>query len=135
MKVVLDTNVIVAAFAVRGFCTAVYEYVLASESLVVCQELFTELQRIFSKKLKLPQKLIDEILKDISIAAEIVVLDKKQNHEMNCRDPKDRYLINLSLQAKVDYLVTGDQDLLVMQKEYSFICSPRQFWEHMKKDL
>ena len=30
------------------------------------------------------------------------------------RDPKDDYLLTLAQQARLDYLVTGDKDLLVL---------------------
>lgn len=32
-----------------------------------------------------------------------------------CRDPKDNYLLALSEMSKSDYLITGDNDLLVLQ--------------------
>ena len=33
-----------------------------------------------------------------------------------CQDPKDDFLLNLVLDSKADYLITGDQDLLVLEK-------------------
>jgi len=33
-----------------------------------------------------------------------------------CRDTKDNFLLNLAIDGKVDYLVTGDKDLLVLEK-------------------
>lgn len=32
-----------------------------------------------------------------------------------CRDPKDNYLLSLAKDGKADYLVTGDQDLLILE--------------------
>lgn len=32
-----------------------------------------------------------------------------------CRDEKDNFLLNLSIDAKADYLITGDSDLLVLK--------------------
>jgi len=32
-----------------------------------------------------------------------------------CRDTKDNFLLNLAVDGKADYLITGDKDLLVMQ--------------------
>lgn len=31
-----------------------------------------------------------------------------------CRDPKDNYVLDLCLAGKADYLITGDQDLLIL---------------------
>jgi uncharacterized protein len=33
-----------------------------------------------------------------------------------CRDPKDNFLLSLSIDGKADFLVTGDSDLLVLRK-------------------
>ena len=46
-----------------------------------------------------------------------------------CRDPGNDYLISLALDAKVDFLVTGDRDLLALPDEMvEFrICSPAEF--------
>jgi hypothetical protein len=33
-----------------------------------------------------------------------------------CRDKKDNFLLNLSIDSKADYLITGDNDLLVLEK-------------------
>ena len=33
-----------------------------------------------------------------------------------CRDEKDNFLLNLAIDGKADYLVTGDQDLLELKK-------------------
>lgn len=33
-----------------------------------------------------------------------------------CRDPKDDYLLELALISEADYLITGDKDLLAVEK-------------------
>jgi len=33
-----------------------------------------------------------------------------------CRDFKDNFLLNLAIDGKADYLITGDSDLLVIKK-------------------
>ena len=33
-----------------------------------------------------------------------------------CRDKKDNFLLSLAKDSKADYLLTGDEDLLVIQK-------------------
>jgi putative PIN family toxin of toxin-antitoxin system len=33
-----------------------------------------------------------------------------------CRDPKDNFLLSLGKDGKADYLITGDKDLLVLEK-------------------
>jgi predicted nucleic acid-binding protein len=45
------------------------------------------------------------------------------------RDPKDDYLLAYALVGEADYLVTGDEDLLVLEGQISEleILTPRQF--------
>ena len=33
-----------------------------------------------------------------------------------CRDPKDNFLLNLAVDGNADYLITGDKDLLILEK-------------------
>lgn len=33
-----------------------------------------------------------------------------------CRDEKDNFLLNLSVDSKADFLITGDKDLLILDK-------------------
>lgn len=51
-----------------------------------------------------------EYLKSISTHIEIV------SEVSVCRDEKDNYLLALALDSKADYLVTGDKDLLTLEK-------------------
>ena len=39
----------------------------------------------------------------------------KSNIEV-CRDAKDNFLLNLAIDSKADYLITGDTDLLIIEK-------------------
>ena len=50
------------------------------------------------------------------------------------RDPKDDYLLAYGLVGEADYLVTGDEDLLVLrQVEDVRIVTASQFWEVLEK--
>jgi predicted nucleic acid-binding protein len=42
-----------------------------------------------------------------------VIISSKSNI---CRDPKDNYLVSLALDSKADFLITGDKDLLELNK-------------------
>ncbi|MBX2982197.1 MAG: putative toxin-antitoxin system toxin component, PIN family [Flavobacteriales bacterium] len=50
-----------------------------------------------------------------------------------CRDPKNDFLLALCKKGKVDFLVTGDKDLLVMLKQGpTEVITPREFSERLK---
>ena len=45
-----------------------------------------------------------------------------------CRDPKDNHLLELAVSGHADALVTGDEDLLILNGKFPFaILSPRDF--------
>lgn len=54
MRVCLDTNVLVAAFATRGLCADVLRTVLAEHDLVIGEVIFEALRRTLATKLKVP---------------------------------------------------------------------------------
>ncbi len=41
---------------------------------------------------------------------------KKANKSFICRDLKDNYLISLAIDSNADFLITGDNDLIVLNK-------------------
>ena len=54
MRVLLDTNVLVAAFATRGFCFDILQVVLAEHQLLVGETVLQELERTLAEKLLMP---------------------------------------------------------------------------------
>ena len=50
-----------------------------------------------------------------------------------CRDAKDNFLLNLALDGKADYLITGDKDLLVIERiKKTRILTYRDFLNRVK---
>ena len=56
---------------------------------------------------------IEDILETIGEYAEFVNV---KSAATICRDPKDNFLLSLSIDSQADYLLTGDNDLLVLKK-------------------
>ena len=56
---------------------------------------------------------IDHLLTHLSTHSEFVKVKSKTNI---CRDLKDNFLLSLCEDGKVDYLITGDEDLLILKK-------------------
>ena len=62
MRVFVDTNVLVAAYATRGLCADLLRLILAQHELVVSRQVLDELERALRDKIGLPEALIAEIL-------------------------------------------------------------------------
>jgi putative PIN family toxin of toxin-antitoxin system len=132
MKIVLDTNVIIASFATRGLCHAVFELCLDRFEIVISSFLIEEVETNLVKKLKLPRKTakeITEFLKEIGRTMEIDAIPQDV-----CEDPDDARILALAQKSETTFLITGDKELLGIRKfGSSMILSPRQFWEAIKQ--
>ena len=71
MKVVLDTNVLLAAFATRGLCEAVFEACLASHQIILSDHILGELERHLRGKFKVPPRQVDAILSFLRDAEDV----------------------------------------------------------------
>lgn len=128
MKVVLDTNVLIAAFLTEGVCAKLL--VRAREKqfqLVLCPFILQEFERVLTKKFKAARNEARDALELVSEAVESVAVPKEKVAGV-CRDADDDNILACVLVAKADYLVTGDADLLEL-KEFrgTRIVSPRDF--------
>ena len=53
-----------------------------------------------------------------------------------CRDPKDNFLLDLAKHSKADYLIAGDNDLLILENfENTKIITLNQFLKVLSKPL
>ena len=128
MRVVFDTNVLVAALAVEGLCTTLLARARRKHfQLFLCPFILDELRRVLSGKLKVPEQLTREAIDLVLEAAEGVV-SPREEVEGVCRDREDDHILACALGARARYLVTGDKDLLEL-KEFRGIAilSPREF--------
>ena len=73
MRIFLDTNVLVSAFAARGLCAEVLELVLLDHDLIVGRNVLRELERALRAKVKLPVVRSAEIVDFVSGEATQVV--------------------------------------------------------------
>ena len=131
MRVILDTNVILAAFAGRGLAHAVFELCLDKHEIIISEHIFSELQKNLRKKIKMPK---DKVQRIIEYLREFCAISSyKRLDKMACRDAEDVKILGLSEVAKPDYIITGDTDLLTLKEFHSIpIITPREFWEISK---
>lgn len=137
MRVLLDVNVLISALASTSRHSPpkqiISAFYLQRFSLLLPTELLNELVRALTKrKYHRIQKLITvrqaEMMVHLLLKfAEPVAPIREKIPELS-RDPKDDYLPAYAKVGRVDYLVTGDKDLLVLKRVGSVkIVSPREF--------
>ncbi|MBM4245657.1 MAG: putative toxin-antitoxin system toxin component, PIN family [Deltaproteobacteria bacterium] len=131
MRVCLDTNVLVAAFATRGLCADVFRTVLTEHDLVLGEVILVELRRALRGKLKLSEDrlaLVEAVLGNVPVVPTPVRPDP-----IKLRDPSDGWIIATALDSAADVIVTGDRDLLDVRDAAPLpIVDPRSFWEMLR---
>jgi putative PIN family toxin of toxin-antitoxin system len=133
MKLVLDSNVIIAAFATRGLCSSLFEYCLESHEIALSEPIIGEVTRNLRKKIKLPRSIVTSIEAYLRNACTMTIPDEIDSSV--CRDKKDSAILGTAKAAKVKYIVSGDKDLLILKKYLGIaIVDPRAFWQAAKNE-
>lgn len=132
MRVVLDTNVLLAAFAARGLCEALFAACLEGHELVLSEHILEELRRNLGRALRLPPAQARQIVEFVREHANIV--EPAEVARSACRDPDDLPVLGTAVAGAVDLLVTGDADLLVLGRHADIpIVNPRQCHERLAR--
>ena len=133
MRVFLDTNVLVSAFATRGLCADVFRHVLAEHTLVSGEVVLRELRRVLRRKLKLPSRMVNSI--EALLREHEVTPKPKAPADIPIRDPDDKWIVASAVAAQAEILVTGDRELLDLgQRAPLRILDPRGFWNLIREE-
>lgn len=130
MRVVFDTNVLVAAFAADGLCAKLLRRANRREfSLVLCPVILEDLGRVLKKKIGATA---GEIRNAIDLLAEISTVAGKDPTPSPpaglVRDPDDDLILACAAAARAEFLVTGEKDLLAIGRHGRVrVADPRAF--------
>jgi putative PIN family toxin of toxin-antitoxin system len=131
VRVFLDTNVLVSAFATRGLCADVLRHILTEHTLLVGEVVLREMRGVLRAKLMLPAATIAEI--EGFLREQEVIPKPPAPSSVPVRDPDDRWVLASAVAGNADLLVTGDEDLLILGSEAPVqIVDPRGFWTLMR---
>jgi len=126
MKVLLDTNVLIAAFITRGVCSDLLEHCIHRHKLVTSEFILNEFREHLVGKFQYTMSEAEEAVELLRSKME-VVMPATLKHPA-CRDPDDDVVLGTALAGDVTCVVTGDKDLLVLKQYGSIdIVSPSQF--------
>ena len=113
MKVVLDTNVLLAAFTFEGQCLTVVETCLESHTVLLSEHILGELLGHLTGKFGVSDDRAAAVESLLRRECQWVV--PSEVDEDACRDPDDLPVLGTLLAADADCLVTGDRDLLDLE--------------------
>lgn len=131
MRVVLDTNVLLAAFGTRGLCEALFAACLERHELVASEHILGELREHLGRVFRISPRQTEVIVAFVRERCEVVTPASVKDRA--CRDPDDLPILGTAVAGRADLLVTGDKDLLqVAEYEGIPIVTPRQCYERWK---
>jgi len=115
-RIVIDTNIFISFLITNSFPKLFKLLESNKVILLFSEELLQEFLDVVKRpKLKkyFSEKEISKVLDGIQYYADYIEVYTNVNV---CRDPNDNFLLALCYDGKADYLITGDEDLLVIKK-------------------
>ena len=132
MRVVLDSNVLLSAYATHGLCESVVLVCLESHEVVISEHILMETSKALRQKFKVPSDQADSIVAFLRRHCSIVEPSKVP--AAACRDKQDLDVLGTVIAGRAHCLVSGDQDLLILREYMGVpILSPRAFCDRVKK--
>lgn len=115
-KVILDTNLWVSFLITRDM-SFLDEYVKSGKvKLIFSKELIEEFIAVAYRP-KFAKYFTNEDIENLlDVFNYLGILINVTSNIKICRDSKDDFLLNLAIDSKANYLVTGDKDLLEIKK-------------------
>jgi putative PIN family toxin of toxin-antitoxin system len=131
VKIVCDTNVLVAALVADGLCRDIVKRRLPLHDLFTSKGLFDELVETLRRKFRVEPREVP-FLRAYQERAELVKPEMLKRAV--CRDPDDDLVLATAVTAKAHCIITGDDDLLVLKSFAGIaILSPRAFVDAMDR--
>jgi putative PIN family toxin of toxin-antitoxin system len=130
MKVVIDINIFVSSFLWEGNPKKVVDRAVDGvDELYITKEILEQISEVMNRpKFNADKDGIAYYLKSIEeIANEIIIHQKIQG---GSRDKDDNSILECALTGNVDYIITGDDDLLVLSEFNGIkIVTPKEYFE------
>jgi putative PIN family toxin of toxin-antitoxin system len=126
VKILLDTNVLIAALIARGVCHELLEHCILRHTLFTSDFILNETHEKLVEKFGYAENLADEAISLFRSRMQLVSPAKLERQV--CRDPDDDNILAAAVSGKCDCIITGDKDLLVLKAFRGIdILSPRDF--------
>jgi uncharacterized protein len=128
MRLLFDTNVLVSAYATHGACYELLNHCFARHTLCISEFILDELQEKLLQKIKLTPEETARIIHFLRRNAECVPEAKLERHF--AKDHDDDHILAAALSGRVDCILTGDKELLVLKRFFEIpIFRPADFWK------
>jgi putative PIN family toxin of toxin-antitoxin system len=128
LRLLLDTNVLIAALVARGTCSDLLEHCVRQHTIISSQPLLDELRDVLSRKFR--QRSAD-VRSAVRLFSEKFVLVEPNSFETPvCRGHDDDAVLATALAGECAAIISGEQDLLILDPFRGIrILPPSAFWQ------
>ena len=131
MKVVLDTNMLLAAIATHGLCRALVTLIFREHVVVLSERILGEVAKHYQEKFKATKRQADAIVATLRANSDIV--EPAAVPLGTVRDKADRPVLGTAVAASATVIVTGDRELLDLGMFRGVaLVSPREFYDRLR---
>ena len=132
MKIVIDANVFISSFFWGGNPRIVFDRVINGlDELFITDKILNEISTVMLRdKFDLENDKVEEYIKIIKNYSVKIYHD--ENIENVSRDIDDNKILKCALEGNVDYIITGDKDLLVLNEYKNIkIINPKKYLDNV----
>jgi len=127
MKILFDTNVLVAAFLRSGSSYDVIEQAIHEHEIYYTTFIIGEFRRVFKDKFHYTALVVNEFV--VFIEKFFIKGVTAVAIENICRDSDDDQVLADAIINKIDIIITGDKDLLDLKTHKGIrIIHPNEYW-------
>jgi len=128
MRLVIDTNVLIAAFISHGVCNELYEHCALNHEVVLSKFILDELNGKLTGKFLFTTREADSVVRLVRSRCEIVRTSPLPTQVS--RDPDDDNVIATAIAGRCRCVITGDKDLLDLEESDNIaMVRPSGFWQ------
>ena len=134
MRIIIDTNVLVSGVFFGGLPGRLLSmWKDGGIKLVASSDIFNEYAEVIRRLGRKYPTLETTSIIDL-LAVELEIIRTKKIKSPICRDPDDDKFIACAISGKVELIISGDQDLLVLKKFKNIrLITPAQFFQELLK--
>jgi len=129
VKLLLDTNVLVAAFITHGVCNELLEHCALHHQVILSSHILEEFRRVLTQKFAFSQHEVDEA-SQLLISKAILVRPDRLKCPVS-RDSNDDFVIAAAIAGQCFCIISGDKDLTDIDEYQGIkIITPAEFWKY-----
>ncbi|MCD7708457.1 MAG: putative toxin-antitoxin system toxin component, PIN family [Clostridiales bacterium] len=131
MRIMLDTNILISIIFFPSDITHQFTRKISfGHRIVLCDYVLEELRIVVVRKFSSRKNILEQFFKELPFELVHTPSDLDLNKFPSVRDIKDSPILATAILSNIDILVTGDNDLLVMDNETPKIMTMREFIEN-----